>query len=126
MAVNESRNSKSASGVDDYLIILRFQATNFDNLSGEQGYTPFIFYDLVMTLIESFRMFTQAYVMTEGGPGNASLFYVYYLFNNAFRYFRMGYACSLSWFLFFVIMSLTVLLFQSSGRWTYYETGGRF
>ena len=59
--------------------------------------TPYIFFNLVMGIIGAFQIFTQAYVMTEGGPADSTLFYVYYLFNNAFRYFRMGYASAMAW-----------------------------
>lgn len=83
--------------------------------------TPVIFYELIMTLIESFKMFTQAYVMTEGGPRNASLFYVYYLYRNAFQYYEMGYASALAWILFLVILAFTLVVFRTSNKWVYYE-----
>ncbi|MCX7030409.1 MAG: sugar ABC transporter permease [Spirochaetes bacterium] len=86
--------------------------------------TPILFYEIVMTLIESFKIFTQAYVMTRGGPRNASLFYVYYLYKNAFEYFQMGYASALAWVLFVLVMALTLIVFRSSNRWVHYE-GGR-
>lgn len=83
--------------------------------------TPVVFYELVMTLIESFKIFTQAYVMTQGGPRYASLFYVYYLFQNAFQYYQMGYASALAWVMFVVILALTLVIFRTSRRWVYYE-----
>ena len=86
--------------------------------------TPILFYEIVMTLIESFKIFTQAYVMTRGGPRNASLFYVYYLYKNAFEYYQMGYASALAWVLFVLVMALTLVVFRSSNRWVHYE-GGR-
>ncbi len=85
--------------------------------------TPIIFFNLVMGLIDSFKIFTQAYVMTEGGPRNASLFYVYYLYQNAFQRFRMGYASALAWVFFFVILLMTLLVFRSSHGWVYHESG---
>ncbi len=58
--------------------------------------TPIIFFNLIMGIIGSFQVFTQAFIMTEGGPNNASLFYVLYLYRNAFQYFQMGYASALA------------------------------
>jgi len=85
--------------------------------------TPSIFFNLVMGMIGSFQVFTAAYVMTAGGPANSTLFYVLYLFWNAFSYYRMGYACALAWVLFLVVSVLTVLQFRMAGRWVYYEAG---
>lgn len=84
--------------------------------------TPVIFFNLIMGIIGSFQSFTYAYVMTEGGPHYASLFYVLYLYRNAFRYYKMGYASALAWILFIVILSLTLLVFRTSSRWVYYES----
>jgi multiple sugar transport system permease protein len=74
-----------------------------------------------MGIIGSFQVFTQGYVMTGGGPSNASLFYVLYLYWNAFNYFRMGYASALAWVLFAIILAMTALIFRSSSVWVYYE-----
>jgi multiple sugar transport system permease protein len=59
--------------------------------------------------------------MTEGGPRYATLFYVLYLYQNAFQFFRMGYAAALAWILFIIIFAFTVLIFRSSAAWVYYE-----
>lgn len=83
--------------------------------------TPVIFFNSVMGIIESFQIFTDAFVMTAGGPANASLFYVLNLYNNAFRYFKMGYASALAWVLFFIILMWVTLIFKSSPLWLYYE-----
>jgi multiple sugar transport system permease protein len=83
--------------------------------------TPTIFFNLVMGIIGSFQVFTNAYVMTRGGPVNSTLFYVLYLYNNAFGYFRMGYASAMAWILFLIILVLTVLQFRLAGHWVYYE-----
>jgi multiple sugar transport system permease protein len=83
--------------------------------------SPVIFFNLVMGIIGSFQVFTQAYVMTNGGPNNASLFMVLYLYRNAFQYFSMGYASAIAWILFMIIMALTMLVFKSSPMWVYYE-----
>jgi multiple sugar transport system permease protein len=83
--------------------------------------TPIIFLRLVMGIIGSFQIFTPAYVMTGGGPGRASLFYVLYLYRNAFEYNKMGYACALAWVLFLIILALTALVFRSSQLWVFYQ-----
>ena len=66
--------------------------------------TPIIFYNVVMGIISSMQTFTQAYIMTDGGPDNGSLFYTLLLYRTAFRNSRMGYASAMSW-LFFVFLS---------------------
>jgi multiple sugar transport system permease protein len=86
--------------------------------------TPTIFYNLVTGVIGTFQVFNQAYVMTQGGPNNASLFYIYYLYRTAFTESAMGYASALAWVLFMVIMVITFLLFQNARRWVYYEMAG--
>lgn len=83
--------------------------------------TPTIFFNLVMGLIGGFQVFTEAFAMTNGGPNNASLFYVFYLYRTAFTESRMGYASALAWLLFLVIMLVTVLVFRSARSWVYYE-----
>jgi len=85
--------------------------------------TPAIFLNLVLGIIGNFQTFTQAFVISEGGPANASLFYTLYLYRNAFRYFRVGYASALAWILFALLLALTLLVFRSSRRWVYYEAG---
>ncbi|NMB46596.1 MAG: sugar ABC transporter permease [Firmicutes bacterium] len=83
--------------------------------------SPIILYNLVLGIINSMQSFANAYIMTDGGPNNASLFYVLYLYRNAFQYFRMGYASSLAWVLFLYILLLTLLIFRKSEAWVYYE-----
>lgn len=83
--------------------------------------SPVLFFNLVMGVIGSFQYFTNAYVMTGGGPGRATLFYNLYLYNNAFLYYKMGYASALAWVLFLIILVLTLLIFKSSPMWVYYE-----
>jgi multiple sugar transport system permease protein len=85
--------------------------------------SPTIFFVLVTGIIGSFQVFTSTYIMTAGGPANSTMMYVLYLFNLAFRQFRMGYASALAWIYFVVIMVFTVLLFRSSAAWVYYESG---
>ena len=87
--------------------------------------TPTIFFTLVMGLIGAMQVFTQAYVLTSGGPGNASLFYVLYLYWTGFRWFNMSYASVLAWVLFFIILILTLIQLKLSSGWVYYEAEAR-
>ncbi len=82
--------------------------------------TPILFYNLVMGIIGSFRKFTDAYIL--GGAGNQGKFYLVYLYENAFKFFKMGYATALAWVLFMIILMLTLLVFKSSSLWVYYES----
>lgn len=83
--------------------------------------TPVIFFNLVINMIGAFQVFVQPFIMTQGGPRYATLFYVLYLYQNAFKFFRMGYASALAWVLFAIILVFTVLIFRSSVGWVYYE-----
>lgn len=86
--------------------------------------TPIIFFDLITGMIGAFQVFQSAYVMTggtSGGPMNSLLFYNYYLWNKAFKVFDMGYASAMSWFLFVVIMGITLFNLKFSKKWVYYE-----
>ncbi|MGQ9684470.1 MAG: carbohydrate ABC transporter permease [Anaerolineae bacterium] len=83
--------------------------------------SPVILFNLVMSIIGSMQTFTQAFVMTKGGPANASLFYVLYLYQNAIGYFKMGYGSAMAWFLLVIILALSGLVLRSSPLWVYYE-----
>jgi multiple sugar transport system permease protein len=83
--------------------------------------SPYIFFVAVMGLIDGFKIFDEAFIMTHGGPVNSTLFYVYHLFNNAFRFGHMGYASALAWALFVVIVVLTGLQMRLARRWVHYE-----
>jgi multiple sugar transport system permease protein len=83
--------------------------------------TPTIFFNLVLSVISTFQTFTSAYVSTDGGPLDATLFYVLYVFRQAFQYLSMGYASAMAWVLFAIILVLTLLIVRSSDRWVYYE-----
>lgn len=83
--------------------------------------TPVIFFSVVTGLIGTFQVFTNAYIATDGGPENATLFYVLLLFRNAFEYFRMGYASAMAWVLLVIVLALTVLQFRLARRWVHYE-----
>lgn len=83
--------------------------------------SPTIFFNLIMGIIGGFQYFTQAFVMTNGGPLNSTLFYNLYLYNKAFQDYEMGYASALSWILFVIILVFTLLVIRSSSMWVYYQ-----
>ncbi len=87
--------------------------------------SPVIFFNLLMGLIGALQTFTQAYIMTNGGPQNATLFYALHIYRSAFRDFKMGYAAALAWVLFAIVLLLSVLVFRYLGRQVYYEDEGR-
>ena len=104
-------------------------------LDGAQGLTrfryltlpllsPVTFFNLVLAVIGGVQTFTQAFVMTQGGPLNATLLYALYLYQNAFAYLNMGYAAALAWFMFIIILVITLLQFRLARNWVYYEAGG--
>lgn len=83
--------------------------------------TPTIYFNLLINIIGSFQVFTQSYIMTGGGPNNATLTQVLYLYRKGFQNFQFGYASALAWALFLVIMVFTVLVVRSSEGWVHYE-----
>ena len=83
--------------------------------------SPTIFFQLITGVIFSMQIFTETFIMTNGGPANASLFYMLYLYRQAFQYFKMGYASALAWVFFVVILLLTLILFATAKFWVYYE-----
>lgn len=83
--------------------------------------SPVIFFNLVIGLIGALQTFVPGYLMTQGGPQNATLFYGLYIFWTAFRDFKMGYAAALSWVLFAIVLLLSLLVFRYLGRMVYYE-----
>lgn len=85
--------------------------------------TPTILFNLVLSIISTMQTFTQAYIMTEGGPNNASLLFVLYLYRKAFQESDMGYASALAWVLFIIIAVLSFAVLKTSNRWVYYEGG---
>lgn len=83
--------------------------------------SPILFFNLIMGIIGSLQTFSQVYILTKGGPNNASNMIVPYLYDNAFKYFRMGYASAIAWILFIIIMALTLVVFKTSSMWVFYE-----
>jgi len=107
-----------------------YEAAAIDGANSSQQYfritlpmlSPVIFFNLVMGLIGSLQVFTEVYILTNGGPNNASKMIVPYLFDNAFRWYKMGYASAIAWVLFFISLIFTVVVFRSSKLWVYYES----
>jgi multiple sugar transport system permease protein len=83
--------------------------------------TPLIFFNLILGIIGTFQVFTGAYIITAGGPANSTLFYVLYLYNNAFKFFKMGYASALAWVLFMIVLAFTLFQLRMAKLWVYYE-----
>lgn len=100
---------------------VRFQRFRFITLP---MLSPTIFFHVIVSIIGSFQVFTTAYVMTNGGPADSTLFYVLFVYRNAFQFFKMGYASALGWILFILILALTVVQFLIGKRWVYYEEEG--
>ncbi len=87
--------------------------------------TPTIFFNIVINIINSFQVFTNAYVLTQGGPNNATLTLVVFLYKQSFQLFHFGYASAIAWIVFAIILVFTLLLVRSSEHWVHYEGGLR-
>ncbi len=83
--------------------------------------SPVLFFVIVISTINAFQILTDILVMTQGGPGISTYMLVYYIYQNAFIYLKMGYASALAWILFTLILILTLLQIWGSRRWVYYE-----
>ncbi len=84
--------------------------------------TPVIFFNVVMAVIGGIQTFAEPYVMTAGGPQNATLFLGLHLYQSAFSYMKMGYASAMAWIMFLSILALTIMQFKLANRWVYYES----
>jgi multiple sugar transport system permease protein len=85
--------------------------------------SPTLFFNFIMGLIGAFQVFGAAYIMTQGGPNNASLFYVYNLWRTAFTHMEMGLASAEAWILFVIVLIFSAIIFKTSKLWVYYEGG---
>jgi multiple sugar transport system permease protein len=83
------------------------------------------FFNLVLGIIGALQVFTDAYVITNGGPNNSTLFIAVYLYRHAFQFLNFGYAAALAWVLFLIVLVLTIFVFRSSPLWVFYETERR-
>lgn len=107
-----------------------YEASSIDGANSFQRFfkitlpmiSPTIFFNVVMAVISSFQYFTQAFVMTEGGPLNSTLFYNLYLYTKAYKELKMGYASALAWIMFIIILFFTLLVIKSSSFWVYYQS----
>ena len=86
--------------------------------------SPVILFNLIMQSINTFQEFSSVFVITGGGPAKSTYLYALFIYNEAFKMLRMGYASALSWFLFIVILIITALIFKTSAKWTFYGDGG--
>ncbi len=106
-----------------------YEAANIDGANMWQKFwkitvpmlSPLIFFNFIMGVIGTFQVFTQGFLLTDGRPNNSTLFYVLYLYRNAFEYLEMGYASAMAWILFILIMAASLVIFRSSTMWVYYE-----
>jgi multiple sugar transport system permease protein len=113
------RHLYEAAGLDGAGEWAKFRHVTLPMLS------PVIFFNLVLGLITGFQYFAQAYVMTRGGPLNATMFYALYLYLNAFTFLKMGYASALAWILFLIILIVTLIQLRLARWWVHYEYSGR-
>ena len=86
--------------------------------------TPSIFFNTVNQLITGFMVFTQSYIITQGGPRDSTRFYAVYMYQNSFTYNKLGYGCAMAWFMILVVGLLTLILFKTQNKWVYYESEG--
>ena len=106
-----------------------YEAARIDGANNRQQFwaitipmlSPHIFYNVVLGIISSYQVFTASFVMTEGGPNNATLTLVLFLYSRAFLMARFGYAAAIAWILFLIILILTVFLLRSSRESVFYE-----
>lgn len=87
--------------------------------------TPVLLFNLVMGLINGFKVFTEGLIITGGGPFDKTLFYVLYLYEQSFRYYNMGFGSAMAWVLLLTIALFTGILFATSRKWVFYESGGK-
>jgi len=108
-----------AASIDGAGRLRRFVSVTLPMLS------PVILFNVIMAVIGSFQVFTQAFVMTGGDPNNLTRFYVLYLYNQAFEFYEMGYASAMAWLLLAIVLLLTVILMRTSSRFVHHEGAPR-
>lgn len=104
-----------------------YEAAKIDGANGLHIFTkitlpclsPIVLYNLVMQTISAFMAFTQAFVITGGGPNNSTMLYALYVYNQGFRYNNMGYACAMSWVMLAIMSMITAVIFKTSKKWVY-------
>ncbi len=106
-----------------------YEAADLDGASSLQKFfkitfpmiSPVVFFNVLMAIIKGLQIFTQPYVMTGGGPANSTFVYGLYLYNTAFSYGKFGYASSLAWVLFVIIITITMIIMKTSNAWVFYR-----
>lgn len=106
-----------------------YEAAKIDGANGFQSFfkitlpclSPIILYNLVMHTIQAFMTFTQAFIITGGGPNNSTMLYALNVYNQAFQYDHMGYACAMSWVMLVVMALVTLVIFKTSKMWVFSE-----
>ena len=106
-----------------------YEAALLDGASATQRFrhitlpmlTPVVFFNLVMGIINAFKAFSEALIITDGGPMNETMLFALYIYKQGFSYFKMGYACAMSWVLVVIIAVFSVFVFKSSDSWVHYE-----
>ncbi|WP_367567323.1 carbohydrate ABC transporter permease [Lacrimispora sp.] len=109
-----------------------YEAATVDGANGIQRFfkitlpmlTPTIFFNLINQLINGFMAFTQSYIITQGKPRDATLFYTVYMYQNSFTYNKLGYGCAMAWFMVLVVGLITLVLFKTQKKWVHYESEG--
>lgn len=117
-----------AAGLKEINVSL-YEAADIDGANGRQKFfkitlpmlSPIILYNLVMQTISSFMTFTQAFIITSGGPNNSTMLYALNVYNQAFKYNKMGYACAMSWVMLVVMSAVTLIIFKTSKHWVFNE-----
>ena len=104
-----------AASIDGAGRLRRFWSVTLPMLS------PIILFNTIMAIISSFQVFTQAFVMTGGEPGDLTRFYVLYLYNQGFEFYEMGYASAMAWILLVIVLALTGVILRTSNRWVHSE-----
>jgi multiple sugar transport system permease protein len=107
-----------------------YEAAEIDGANGRARFryvtvpmlSPTIFFNLILGIIGALQVFDVGWVMTRGGPNDATLFYMINLYDRAFSYVQMGFASALGWILFLIILVITLLVIRSSAAWVYYES----
>jgi len=108
-----------------------YEAAQIDGANGFQKFfritlpclSPIILYNLVMQTISAFMVFTQAFIITGGGPNNGTMMYALYVYKHAFDWGHMGYACAMSWVMLIVMSLITLIIFKTSKFWVFSEAG---
>lgn len=106
-----------------------YEAAMIDGANGFQRFfkitlpclSPIVLYNLIMQTISAFMVFTQAQIITEGKPNNATMMYALYVYNNAIKYSKMGYACAMSWVMLVIMSLVTFVIFKTSRKWVFSE-----